>query len=376
MIPRIQGWIESWPARENGTVYLWDREGRLLPGWPVRLGGFIYGLQEAATKHAVHGPPLVSDVDGDGEPEIIIGCYNHHLYSLEFDGRLVPGWPETVEDAISGTMALAQLDGSGGKELVVGQIGETVFAFHLGSPPQVRMDVAPPGRKLRASTEWSPEYFAAAAAIALMVLLLVRHLRIEHARAGGWAANGWTRVALLVVLSILAVWVAYYIADIRRYEEARDRLASAEVITHRILADERRDVRRTADELAVHLDSSIVDEMKTPLGLLVHLERLTDHYRFDYRFKGLLVTDVAGDPIIGVGLARGWTNLDDLGIGAGGAAEPILLEETPVFVEESARGIGAGPDSLRLFLFSSLLGIVPDAVADVHGILGVSPSRG
>ncbi len=350
-----------------GTVYLWDREGRLQPGWPVRLGGFIYGVPETAKFHAVHGPPLTADVDGDGVPEIIVGSYNHHLYCFEFDGSLVPGWPETVEDAIMGTMALAQLDGAGGKELIVGQIGETMFAFHLGPPPRIRIDIAPPGRLLRSSTEWSPKYFAAVAALALMVLLLVQHLRIEHERAAAWAADRWTRRAFFVVLAILAACLVFYINDFRRYEETRNRLASAEAVTRRALASERRDVRRLVDDLAVRLDSSIVGEARTPLVLLPHLERLTDRYRFDYRFKGLLVTDAAGGPIIGVGLARGWTDLADLGIGAGGAAEPILLEETPVFVEESVRGIGAGPDSLRLFLFSSLLGTLPDAVADSTG---------
>jgi signal transduction histidine kinase len=351
----------------KGSLYLWDREGRLQPGWPVHLGGFIYGVYGMEAANSVHGPPLTADVDGDGEQEIILGSYNHHLYSLELDGRLVPGWPETVEDAIAGTLALAQLDGTGGKELVVGQIGETIFAFHLGAPAPVRMDITPAGRKLRGSAEWPPEHFIAAAAIALMVLMLVRQLRREHSRAGGCVVDGWTRVVLAVVFLILAVRIGYYIADVWRYAQTERRMVDAEAVTNRILEGERREVRRTADVLAAALDSSLAEEITMPFELLAHLERLADHYRFDYRFKGLLATGAAGDPIIGIGLARGWTDLDDLGIGPGGAAQPILLGETPVFVQESARGIGAGPDSLRLFLFSSLLGAVPDAVADATG---------
>jgi signal transduction histidine kinase len=352
---------------KQGAMYLWDREGRLLPGWPVRLGGFIYGVYGKKTADAVYGPPLTVDADGDGALELIVGSFNHHLYCLEFDGRLVPGWPETVEDAIIGAMAFAQLDGSGGKELVVGQIGETMFAFHLGPPPEARIDVAPPGRKLRGSTEWAPEYSVVAAIIALMALLLVRHLRVEYARAGVGGADGWTRATLFILFSVLVVRVGYYVDDIRRYKEAGDRMAAVEPVARGILDDERRDVRRMADELAADLDSSIANESKTPLGLLPHLERLADHYRFDYRFKGLLAADAAGDPIVGIGLARGWSDLDVLGIGAGGAAGPILLEETPVFVQESSRGIGSGPDSLRLFLFSSLLATVPDEIADATG---------
>lgn len=362
-----QGMDRLLAGTRNGSLYLWDREGRLQPGWPVHLGGFIYGVFGTETTNSVHGPPLAADVDGDGEQEIIIGSYNHHLYSLEFDGRLVPGWPETVEDAISGAMALAQLDGTGGKELVVGQIGETMFAFHLGAPPRILMEVARSGRKLRGSTEWAPAYFVAAAAIVLMALLLVRHLRLEYARGGAAGIDRWTRATLVVLLAVLVVRTGYYIDDIRRYHDAEDRLAADEAITRGILEDERREVRRMADRLAADLDSSMVDETKTPFGLLAHLERLTDHYRLDYRFKGLLASDAAGTPIIGVGLARGWTDLADLGIGAGGGAGPVLLEETPVFIQESGRGVGSGPDSLRLFLFSSLLSTVPDKVADATG---------
>ncbi len=350
-----------------GKVFLWDRDGRLLPGWPVHLGGFIYGLKEEETAPTVYGPPLAADVDGDGAREIIIGCYNHHLYCLEFDGRLVPGWPETVEDGITGTMALAQLDGTGGKELIVGQIGETMFAFHMGPPPPVGIEIVRRAVNDLASREWPPAYYAAAAAIALMAFLIVRHLELEHARAGGWNIDWWTRAVLIAVLIMMAVRTAFFLADVRRYDRAEDRLASAEGIALRVLANERSEIGRTADELAAELDSESADGTKTPFELLAPAERLADHYRLDFRFKGVLVTDAAGDPIVGIGLARGWTDLSDLGIGPGGAADPILLGQTPAFVVESSRGIGAGPDSLRFFLFSSLLGAIPEAVADATG---------
>lgn len=365
---RLQGKADCILAgSRQGTVYLWDLEGRLMPGWPVKLGGFIYGVQENRFFHAVHGPPLTSDVDGDGELEIILGCYNHHLYAFELDGRLVPGWPETVEDGVSGAIALAELDGDGKKELVVGQIGETMFAFHLAPPPPVQVDIAPFSAEPRASLEWPPAYSAAAAAVALMLLLLALHLRTEHRLAADTSLDRWTRAAIFVVFAILLARAAFFAADIMRYGEAKARLAMSDATVRQVLANERRLIRRAADELVARLDTVDVDDMKTPLRALPHLERLADHYRFDYNLKGLLVTDSAGNAVIGVGLARGWLDLEALGIEDRGQIEPILLEETPVFVEESERGIGAGPDSLRFFLFSSLLGAVPDAVADATG---------
>ena len=354
-------------ATEDGAVHLWDREGRLVPGWPIRLSGFIYGLEPHKTARVVHGPPVVADADGDGELEIILGCYDHHVYCFEFDGSLVPGWPVMVEDAVSGTIALAELDGDGEMELVVGQIGETMFAYHLGAPPPARIDAGRPGSKACASAEWPPAYFAPAAAIGLMILLLAYQLNRERRRDVRFGAEGRTRAAACVLFALLAVRIVFSVANIRRYEHERSRLAAAEPIVERLLAGERRNVQRIADELAARLDSFSMAELRSPLSLLGHLERLADHYRFDYRLKGLLVTDGAGGAVLGVGLARGFTSLDELGMDDGGASEPVLIEETPVFVEESARGIGAGPDSLRFFLLSSLLGPFPDAIADATG---------
>ena len=354
-------------ATREGVVFLWDRDGQLQPGWPIRLEGFIYGLEEREIVRVVHGPPVVADADGDGEPEIILGSYDHHVYCFEFDGSLVPGWPVMVEDAVSGAIALAELDGDGEKELVVGQIGETMFAFHLGPPPPVRIDAARGGVKPCASTEWPPVYFAAAAATGLMLLLLAYQLHRERRRGGRFGADGRTRAALCILFALLAIRIVFSVAKIQRYEHERSRLAAARPLVERLLAGEQEDVRRTADELAARLDSLSADELRSPLRLLGHLERLADHYRLDYQLKGLLVTNSEGSAILGVGLARGFTSLDELGMNERGESEPVLIEETPVVVEESSRGIGTGPDSLRFFLVSSLLGPFPDAIADATG---------
>lgn len=351
----------------RGGVYLYDLDGRLQPGWPVRLGGFIYGVSKEEMLPSVQGPPLAVDVDGDGGREIVVGCYDQHLYALELDGSLVPGWPETVEDAIANTIALAQLDGEGEREIVVGQIGETMFAFRIGPHRPEAVQVSSPETRSRASSEWLPVYTFAAAAFALLAFLLARHVLLEHASGGPWIADRWTRLVLIAVLALAAVRIFSYVDNVARYAKAKRELAAADDRVRRTLEDERLAVERTADLLAARLDSSMADETQSPFVLLRHLERLADHYRFDYRFKGLLVADARGTPLVGTGLGRGWTDLGELGIASRETTRPILLESTPVFVGESDRGIRAGQDTLRFFFFSSLLGGLPDAVADATG---------
>ena len=52
-----------------------------------------------------YGPPIMTDVDGDGMDEIILGSRDHHLYCYELDGTPVPGWPVVLDDFIVNSLA-------------------------------------------------------------------------------------------------------------------------------------------------------------------------------------------------------------------------------------------------------------------------------
>lgn len=61
-----------------------------LNGWPRIVDSALYNS------------PAVSDLDGDGHSELIVGSNAGTLYVLEDDGTDLPGWPRTTSDTLAG----------------------------------------------------------------------------------------------------------------------------------------------------------------------------------------------------------------------------------------------------------------------------------
>jgi hypothetical protein len=124
------GW--GTPYREN-IVYAWNHDGTPLPNWPRETTGVTMA------------PPALGDIDGDDEPEIVIGCGNHFdpnsgkkLYAWNTDGSLVPGFPmepRSPNPWIPGSYpmpyspVLADFDGDGTVEILVVHVGARGVTF-------------------------------------------------------------------------------------------------------------------------------------------------------------------------------------------------------------------------------------------------------
>jgi hypothetical protein len=89
-----------------------------LPGWPVR------------TANVIPSSTVLADIDGDGDLEIIMGSKDCNVHVWHHDGTEAVGWPRPTGDEIWSTPAVVDLDGEPGLEIVVGTEGGNVYAWH------------------------------------------------------------------------------------------------------------------------------------------------------------------------------------------------------------------------------------------------------
>jgi LruC domain-containing protein/uncharacterized repeat protein (TIGR01451 family) len=124
------GSLEIVLALSDSKLYVYESNGALRAGWPVSLGDApdIYG------SHVIDSAPVVVDINGDGQLEIVVGSYDHNLYVYHADGSLA--WTYATRDVIMSTPAIGEVaPGAPGLEIVVGS-GDR-FVYVLSSDGQL-----------------------------------------------------------------------------------------------------------------------------------------------------------------------------------------------------------------------------------------------
>lgn len=102
-------------AAHNGYVYAWDKNGNLLPGWPVEPNPGVPNADIASS-------PVIGDVDGDGSQEVVLGVSNT-LYAINKDGKLVPGFgtgeSTVMSYHIGNSAAIGDIDNDGWTDIIL-----------------------------------------------------------------------------------------------------------------------------------------------------------------------------------------------------------------------------------------------------------------
>ncbi len=73
---------DKWPDDRYGGVYVFDKKGNILPGWPVLKGWNFWSS------------PSLADFDSDGDLEIATSRLGFVTYVFHHDGTVASGWPQ------------------------------------------------------------------------------------------------------------------------------------------------------------------------------------------------------------------------------------------------------------------------------------------
>jgi len=98
---------------DDGFLYAVGMDGVALDGWPQEIGENIDNSVSFA------------DLDGDGEPEAIIGVSNK-LYAYHMDGSLYYRFPISYDFSFTGSPSIVDLDNDGDLEIISGSAGDIV----------------------------------------------------------------------------------------------------------------------------------------------------------------------------------------------------------------------------------------------------------
>ena len=104
----------------HGGLRAYRRDGSLL--WEVQTGDVTPGPANGF-RDPVMATPAIGDVDGDGTMEVVFGALDHQLYVVNGENGLPNNpavWPKDMQDTVFSSPALHDMDGDGKLEIITG----------------------------------------------------------------------------------------------------------------------------------------------------------------------------------------------------------------------------------------------------------------
>lgn len=167
------GRLELVLATDDGTIHAWRPDGRELPGWPVHSVPAPTWVRARTARaagidspHAAFlvGAPVITDLNGDGRPDVAAADFDGNVYAWDARGRRLPDFglvrdqrglhsrvhtnlaysrdsPDSQDPVnrtlpgFAGALVAADLDGDGRPELVGASLDRHLYAWHADGTP-------------------------------------------------------------------------------------------------------------------------------------------------------------------------------------------------------------------------------------------------
>jgi len=122
----------------DGSVYVWHHDGTELmdgDGNPATIGKFFAAGLASDGWHV--STPVLADMDSDGIVELIVAAKMDSIYVLNDDGSSVPGWPVYIGDEgnVAASPVVGDIDGDTYPEVIaLNDVGRVLGLNHDGTP--------------------------------------------------------------------------------------------------------------------------------------------------------------------------------------------------------------------------------------------------
>ncbi len=105
---------------DDGHLYMVDKYGNDIPGWPKNL------------EAQIEGSPTISDLNGDGLSDIVIAQSEGKLFAFNENGDLLQDFPIQIEFPYSSTSTIIDLDNDGDLEILLGA-SNGLYGYDFGN---------------------------------------------------------------------------------------------------------------------------------------------------------------------------------------------------------------------------------------------------
>ncbi len=123
--------IEIVIAAEDDSLYVFNHDGSHLAGFPMPLTNNNGSLKAPS--------PALADITGDGLPEIfacgVVGSHTMDIGWIDSAGAWMPGWPIDIGDHSQSSPVVGDLDGDGDFEVILAHEDGNIDAWHHDGAP-------------------------------------------------------------------------------------------------------------------------------------------------------------------------------------------------------------------------------------------------